>query len=98
MVHTYNGISLSHKKEWNNTTCNNMGGPRECQNEWSISEKDKYGITYMQNQKIKGTSELIYKTEVVTDIESKLMVTRGWRGRGINWEIGIDVYTFLYTK
>ena len=31
----------------------------------------------MQNQKIKGTSELIYKTEVVTDIESKLMVTRG---------------------
>ena len=24
--------------------------------------------------------------------------TRGERGRGINWEIGIDIYTLLYTK
>ena len=26
------------------------------------------------------------------------MVTRGEKGRGINWEIGIDVYTLLYIK
>ena len=25
------------------------------------------------------------------------MVTRGW-GRGINWEIGIDIYTLRYIK
>ena len=26
------------------------------------------------------------------------MVTRGERWRGINWEIGIDIYTLLYIK
>ena len=33
----------------------------------------------------------------VTDVENKLMVTRGWGG-GISWEIGIDIYTLLYIK
>ena len=46
----------------------------------------------------KGTSELIYKTEIVTDVENKLMVTGGKRGRGINWEIEINIYTLLYIK
>ena len=32
------------------------------------------------------------------DVENKLMVTRGWGGGGINWEIGIDIYTLLYIK
>ena len=27
-----------------------------------------------------GTNEQIYKTEIVTDVENKLMVTRGERG------------------
>ena len=27
--HTYNGILLNHKKEWNSAICNNVGGPRE---------------------------------------------------------------------
>ena len=26
------------------------------------------------------------------------MVTRGGREKGINWEIGIDIYTLLYIK
>ena len=34
---------------------------------------------------LKNTNELIYKTETFTDIENKLMVTKGKRGqRGIN--------------
>ena len=36
----------------------------------------------------------------VTDVENKLMVTRGeagWWG-GIHWEIGIDTYTLLHIK
>ena len=33
----------------------------------------------------------------VTDVENKLMVTKGERGGGgINREIGIDMYTLLY--
>ena len=29
VVHIYNGILLSHKKEENNATCSNMDGPRD---------------------------------------------------------------------
>ena len=31
----------------------------------------------------------------VTDVENKLIVTKGERGGGINSEIGIDIYTLL---
>ena len=30
--------------------------------------------------------------------ENKLMVTKGERGAGVNWEIGIDIYGLLYTQ
>ena len=29
VVHIYNGILLSHKKEWNNAIYSNMDGPRD---------------------------------------------------------------------
>ena len=32
----------------------------------------------------------------LTDIENKLMVTKGESGGGINWEFGINCYTLLY--
>ena len=28
-IHIFNGILLSHKKEWNSNICNSMGDPRE---------------------------------------------------------------------
>ena len=40
-----------------------------------------YDITYMWNLKKKGTSELIYRTERLTDKENKVMVNRGEWGR-----------------
>ena len=30
-----------------------------------------------------------------TDVENKRMDTKGERGGGMNWEIGIDIYTLL---
>ena len=33
VVHRYNGIFLSHKKEQNNAICSNMDGPRGCHTE-----------------------------------------------------------------
>ena len=35
-----------------------------------------------------GTNELIYKTEIVTDVENNLMVTRRKRGKDIlgDWD------------
>ena len=43
------------------------------------------------------TSELIYKTEIESQmLKTNLGLPRG--EGGINWEIGIDIYTLLYIK
>ena len=44
IVHIYNGILLSHKKELNNALCCNMDRPRDYHAMWSKSEKDKYHV------------------------------------------------------
>ena len=48
VVHIYNGILLSHKKEWNNAICSNMNGPGDCHTKWSKSDRERqmsYDIT-----------------------------------------------------
>ena len=48
MVYIYNGILLSHKKQWLNAICSNMDGPRlsyKPDREKQIS----YDITHMWN-------------------------------------------------
>ena len=53
----------------------------------------------MKNLFLKNdTNKLIYKTETqgFTNLEKEFMVTGG-KG-GINWDIGIDIYTLLYVK
>ena len=62
------------------------------------TEKDKYDITYMWILRKWYTWTYLQNRNRVTDVENKLMVTKGERGGGINWEIGIDTYTLLYTK
>ena len=77
MVHTYNGILLSHKKEGNNAICSNVNGPRDSHTKWSKSDRERqilYDITYMWNLKY-DTNELIYKTETDSQTENKLTVT-----------------------
>ena len=39
MVHIYNGLLLSHKKEWNYAIYNDMDVLRDCYTEWSKSKK-----------------------------------------------------------
>ena len=78
VVHIYNGILVSHKKEWSHAICSNMVGPRDYHTKWSKSEGERwisYDITYMWNLK-NNTNELIYKTETDSDMENKLMVTK----------------------
>ena len=65
VVHRYNGILLSHKKERNNAICSNMDGPRDYHTKWSKSERERqipYDITYMWNLNY-NTNEHIYETE-----------------------------------
>ena len=53
VVHIYNGIWFSHKKEQNNATWNNMDGPRDYHTKWSKSEKEiPYDITDVWNLNI----------------------------------------------
>ena len=44
-----------------------------------------------------GTNKFIYKTEIDSDIENKLMITKGEVGRD-KLELGINMYTLLYIK
>ena len=50
-----------------------------------VESEKGYKWTYLQNR------------NRVADVENKLMVTGG-KGWGINWKIGIDIYTLLYIK
>ena len=52
MVHIFNGLLLSHKKEQNCAICSDVDRPRVCHRELSKSEREKqisYHIVYMQN-------------------------------------------------
>ena len=64
MVHVYNGILVSHKKEWNNVICSNTDATRDYHTKWSKSERERQipFITYIWNLKY-GTNEPIYETE-----------------------------------
>ena len=59
VVHMYNGLQLSHKKEWNNAIGSNTDGPRDYPIKQSKQEKGKY-ITYMWSLKY-DTHEFIKK-------------------------------------
>ena len=52
-------------------------------------------ITCMWNLKKNNTKESIYTTNRFIDIVNKLRVTKG---KGINYEYGINRYTLLYIK
>ena len=71
VAHIYNGILLSHKKEWNSAICRDVDGPRDCHTEWSKSKREKqvsYINAYMWNLKKTGIDNLIYKAEIETQM------------------------------
>ena len=41
VAHIYNGILLSHKKEWNWVICRDVCEARDCHTEWIRSEREK---------------------------------------------------------
>ena len=62
-AYLYNGILLSHKKEWNNVILSNMNGFRDFHTKkWSKSDRERwitYDIAYMYNPKKNDINELI---------------------------------------
>ena len=70
VVHIYNGVLLSHQKEWNNAICSNMDGLRDYDTKQSKSERERqipYDITYMWNLKY-DTNQYIYETKTDSQI------------------------------
>ena len=98
VVHICNGILLSHKKEQNWIICRDVDGSRDIiHSEVSQKEKKKsHNSAYMWIQK-DGTDNLICKTEIEeTQMQrTNIWTPRGERRSGVNWEIGIDIYTLL---
>ena len=100
VVHIYNGILLSHKKEQNHAICSDMDGPRDCHNEWSKLDRERqisYDITYMLNLKKWYKWNYLQNRNRVTDVVNKSMDTKGGkrRRRRMDWEIGVDIYTLI---
>ena len=65
VVHIYNGILTSHKKEQNNAICSNMDATRDYHTNQGKPERKRqipYDITYMWNLKY-DTHEPIYETD-----------------------------------
>ena len=67
VVHIYNGILFSQRKEQNNAICRDMDEPRDCHTEWSKSEKYKL-ILFICGILKNGTNEPIYKTEIESQV------------------------------
>ena len=79
MVHIHSRILLSHAKKQNNAICSNMDATRERQ------RQIPYDITYMWNLKC-GANEPIYKTEIDSDTENRLVVSK------VGWGDGLGVW------
>ena len=60
MVHIYNEILFSHKKEWNFAIYSNMDGPKDCHTEWSKSYREReISRPCLYAESKKGTNELM---------------------------------------
>ena len=105
VVHIYNGILLSHKKEWNWVTCRYVNGPRDCYTEWSESEREKqilYINAYMCNLEKWYRWTSLQGRNRDTDVENKPMDTKTGK-RGVmrvvvrwNGRLGWHIYTNMY--
>ena len=64
-VHIYNGLLLSHYKEWNKAIWSNTDEPRECHTECRQKE-EKYSIPYILNLKGNDTNDLTRQKDLQT--------------------------------
>ena len=75
VIHRYNVILLNHNKKLNDVIYSNMDVPKISISELSQAEKDKYGIIYMRNLKIKKGYEGAYlqNRNKLTDFKNKIL-------------------------
>ena len=87
-VHIYEGILLSHEKEWNNAIGSDMDAPRDDHTKWSKSDKGRqipYDISYMWNLEKGYKWTYIQNRMRPTETENQPVVTKEEkRGGGRN--------------
>ena len=89
LIPAWNGILLSHKKEW--TICSNMDGPRDYHTKWSKSERERQIPWYhlCVKSKIWHKWTHTWNRNRFTVIENKLVVVLG---EGEWWREGLGVW------
>ena len=91
-----------HKKEQNWVIFRDVDGPGVCYSEWTKSEREKqisYINAYIWNLEKWYRLTSLQGRNRDTDVENKCMDTKGGKlGDGMNWEIGIDIYTLICIK
>ena len=94
VLNIYNGILLSHKKEWNWVICSDVDGHRECHTEWSQKEKIKYSIVMNISGIWKNNIDyIICKAEIETQTQrTNVWIPRGKVGGG-GLETGWHMWT-----
>ena len=95
MVHIYNGILLSHKKEHIWVSSNAVDEPTAYYTEWSKSEREKqisYINTYIWNLERWYWGTYLQDSKEDADIEHRLLNTGGEGKGGINWESSTETY------
>ena len=100
VVHIYNGILLSYKKERIWVSWTEVDEPRACFTEWNKNWKNKYHIV---NAYIWNLDKWYWWTYLQgrnrdADIENGLVDTAGEGEDGMNWECSIETYTLPYVK
>ena len=80
VVYIYNGILLSHKKEWTLVICRDVDGPTDCHRVWNKSERKKqisYINAYMWNLEKWYRWTGLQGRKRDTDVGNKRMDTKG---------------------
>ena len=92
VVHVYNGILLSHKKECIWVSSNEVDEPTACYTDWSKSEREKQ-ISYTGNLERLCWWAYLQGSNRDTGIENRLGNTVGEGEGGTNWEISTETHT-----
>ena len=88
MVHTYNGILISHKKEQTNAFCSNQGANRDSPTKWSKTESERQ-IPYDYNLHVESQRghkwTYLGKRNRLTDMENRFVVAKEEGREGVGW-------------
>ena len=100
MVHLYNGILLSHKKEWIWVSWTELDESRACDVEWSKSDREKqifYVNAYIWSLE-KMVLIFLQGRNGDADVENGFADTAGGGEAGRNWESSTEKYILPCVK